>query len=367
MSAPREPIRVGLVGVGWGSVVQVPAFRMVPPFEVAALCSRRAERVKAAGEQLGVDDLSTDWQTFVTRDDLDLISICTPTDLHFEQTMAAIAAGKHVLVEKPVGLDATQTSEMLGAAEAAEVCHAVCFEGRWEPARLRVWELVRAGHLGDPYLAVARSGGDFWHPTRALQSEWMYRREHGGGYLMGMASHDIDYACALFGEPAAVCADVRTSVPERRRDDGTTLHVDADDTSALLLRMESGMLVTIITTAIALGQGFRAFESYGSNGSLAMRGPLLGEEEVEISAASVGESGRVTVPHSDRMPRSGAELPKRRAAGAIHALALMLEDWLSAFEDAATDVPTLRDGHRVQRVVDGALHSTAGAGWVELT
>src|SRR6266545_5807331 len=104
MADGSQPIRVGLIGVGWGSVVQTPAFRMVPPFEVAALCSRRKESVDTAGEKLGIADLSTDWNAFVQRDDLDVISICTPVNLHHDQTMAAIAAGKHVLVEKPVGL-----------------------------------------------------------------------------------------------------------------------------------------------------------------------------------------------------------------------------------------------------------------------
>jgi predicted dehydrogenase len=366
VSGGRDPIKVGIIGVGWGSIVQIPAFGMVPPFEVRALCSRRLDRVQAAGERHGIGDVSTDWQTFVKRDDLDLISICTPTDLHFEQAMGAIAAGKHLLVEKPVGVDATQTQAMLEAAETAEVCHAVCFEGRWDPARLRVWDLVREGVLGQPYLALARSGGDFWHPTRALQSEWMYRRSDGGGYLMGLGSHDIDYCCALFGAPTAVCADVLTSVPTRRRDDGTVLPVDADDTAALLLRMENGMLVNIVTTAIAFGQNFRTFEGYGSKGSLTIDGLLMGEEATDIHAASIDDPGLTTVAASDRMPRSRIELPKRRAAGAIRSLALMLEDWLPAFDGEATCAPTLRDGDRVQSVVDAALASHAGAGWVTL-
>jgi len=68
---------------------------------------------------LGIADTSTDWESFVRRDDLDVISVCTPVDLHHEQAMAAIAAGKHVLVEKPLGLSSAQTGEMLAAAEAA--------------------------------------------------------------------------------------------------------------------------------------------------------------------------------------------------------------------------------------------------------
>ena len=359
-------IRVGLIGVGWGSVVQTPAFRMVPPFEVAALCSRRVDSVKAAGEKLGIDDVRTDWREFVERDDLDVISICTPVDLHHEQALAAIGAGKHVLVEKPVGLDSTQTAEMLAAANDAGVAHAVCFEGRWEPARLKIWEMVESGHLGDPYLALARSGADFWHPSRGLQSEWMYRRDQGGGYLMGMGSHDIDYVCAMFGEPEAVCADVRSTVPFRQRPDGSTLDVDADDTSLLLLRMQNGMSVSIITTAIAFQRNFRAFEAYGSSGSLAMDGLLMGEEPVEVVAGSITQEHAAVVPSSDRRPASGIEPPKRRAAGAILSLALMLEEWLPALEGRPTRAPTLSDGHRVQRVVDAARRSSDGGGWVQL-
>jgi predicted dehydrogenase len=339
---------------------------MVPQFEVAALCSRRPDRVQEAAEKLGIADVSTDWPTFVARDDLDVISVCTPVDLHRDQTMAAIAAGKHVLVEKPVGLDGDQTAEMLAAAEEAGVCHAVCFESRWEPARYTLWEMVKAGHLGEPHLALARSGGDFWHESRGLQSEWMYKKAQGGGYLMNMGSHDIDFACALFGEPAAVCADVRTSVPERKRPDGSVLDVDADDTAVLAMRMQNGMLVSVITTAIAFQRNFRAFEAYGSAGSLGVDGPLMAEREPDVVAGSVGQAAPAAVHRNPRRAASGGEPPQRRAGAAILALALMLEDWLPAFSGEATDAPTLRDGHRVQRVVDAARRSAAGEGWVTL-
>jgi predicted dehydrogenase len=355
---------VGLIGVGWGSVVQTPAFRMVPPFEVVALCSRRADSVAAAGARLGIADTSTDWQAFVRRDDLDVISVCTPVDLHLEQTLASIAAGKHVLVEKPVGLTAAQTGQMLSAAEDAGVQHAVCFESRWEPPRYAVWQHVAAGRLGSPYMVNARSGADFWHPTRGLQSEWMYRRDQGGGYLMGMGSHDIDFVCQMFGEPVAVCADVRNSVPVRTRPDGTSLEVDADDTSVVLMRLDSGALVSIITTAVAFQQNFRSFEAFGSSGSISMNGLLMGEREPEILQGTVGTDGLEPLAASTRKPRSGMEAPKRRAGTAIHALALMLEDWLPAFSGGQSAAPSLRDGHRVACVVDAARRSAAGEGWV---
>lgn len=363
---PSTPLRVGIVGVGWGSVVQTPAFRLVPEFEVVALCSRRAESVQAAGQKLEISDVSTDWEAFVQRPDLDVISIATPVDLHLSQTLAAIAAGKHVLVEKPVGLTSSETGQMLNAAQAAGVCHAVCFESRWEPSRLAVWEHVAAGNLGKPFLAAARSGADFWHPTRAMQSEWMYSTAAGGGYLMGMGSHDLDFLCALFGEPVEVCADVRTSVPQRTRSDGSTFDVDADDTSVVMIRFASGLVASVITTAIAYGQNFRSFEAFGADGSIAYNGALMAETEPLVTANHVGTDGSVEIGPIRRMPRSGGEPPKRRAAGAIKALALMLEEWLPAFEGKPTTAPTLVDGHRVAMIIDAARRSATGEGWVRL-
>ncbi len=87
----------------------------------------------------------------------------------------------------------------------------------------------------------------------------------------------------------------------------------------------------------------------------------------EPQARRVGDYSPSTVPLNTRMPRSGAELPKRRAAGAIRSLAVMLEDWLPAFSGGpAPGVPTLRDGLRVQLVIDAARRSSAGAGWVPI-
>jgi predicted dehydrogenase len=361
-----EPIRVGIIGVGWGAIVQTPAFRAVPEYEVAALCSRQPERVVAAGAQLGIDDTSTDWREFVTRDDLDLISVCTPVKLHAEQTIAAVEAGKHVLCEKPVAVDAGDAQRMLDAAERAGIAHAVCFENRFDPVRVALQTEITAGALGAPYFARAHTSADYWHPTRGLQSEWMYRLDEGGGYLMGMSSHDIDFVCDMFGEPESVCADVRCTVPERKDADGKPFAVDADDTSVVIMRMQSGMAALVSCSAVALGANERELELFGSDGRIVVDTGVLGGG-IEVRATRVGEESPTTLPLETRMPRSGAELPKRRAAGAIRSLAIMLEEWLPAFSgEPAPGVPTLRDGLRVQQVIDAARRSSAGEGWVTI-
>src|ERR1700744_3728418 len=247
-----DQLRVGIIGVGWGSMVQLPAFRAAGGYEVAALCSRRAERVAAAGTRWGIEDVTTDWQRFVQRPDLHVISVCTPTSMHCQQGLGAVRAGKHVLCEKPVALTSEQAAEMADAADAAGVATAVCFENRWGREKLPDWPQVSAGLLGQPYFARVTSAADYWHPTRAPMSEWMYRVADGGGYLLGMASHDIDYLCCLFGVPEAVCADVRATIPARTRADGSAFAADADDTASLLLRWSSGVRATISLTTVGL-------------------------------------------------------------------------------------------------------------------
>src|ERR1700753_3337957 len=284
-----DQLRVGVIGVGWGSMVQVPAFRAAGGYEVAALCSRRADRGAAAGERLGVEDVSTDWERFVRRPDLDIISVCTPTDLHREQVLGAIGAGKHVLCEKPVALDSAQAADMADAADAAGVETAVCFENRWGREKLAVWREVSEGLLGSPYFARVAIAADYFHPVRPLMSEWMYRLADGGGYLLGMASHDIDYLYCLFGVPEAVCADVRATIPTRTRADGSAFSADADDTASLLLRWSSGVRASISLTTVGLHSGSRyRFEAFGSGGTAEIDGTVFGGT---VRAGRAGEEG----------------------------------------------------------------------------
>ena len=370
-----DQLRVGVIGVGWGSMVQVPAFRAAGGYEVAALCSRRAERAAEAGGRLGIEDVSTDWEQFVRRPDLDIISVCTPTDLHREQVLGAIGAGKHVLCEKPVALDPGQAAEMADAADAAGVATAVCFENRWGREKLAVWRQIGDGLLGSPYFARVAIAADYFHPSRPLMSEWMYRLADGGGYLLGMASHDIDYLYCLFGVPEAVCADVRATIPRRTRDDGSEFAADADDTASLLLRWSSGVGASISLTTVGLHTGSRyRFEAFGSGGTAEIDGTVFGGT---VRAGRTGEEGLRELALSDAAVSDPSAIPATgRRSAPIRALALMLEQWLPAVRGSAgaTDgggvlgpsVPTLRDGLAVQRVIDAARLSSDGAGWVSL-
>lgn len=358
----RERIRVGIVGVGWGALVHAPAFRAVPEFELVALCSRQEERVRAAGQRLGIGDLATDWRSFVQRDDLDLISVTTPVGLHVDVSTAALAAGKHVLCEKPIALSAVDARRLYEAGLRSGKATALCHETRWLPQRLAIWERVRAGYLGEPYYARIVQSAGYWHPSHGPQSEWMYRLGEGGGYIMGLQSHDIDYMTALFGAPVAVCADLKTTVKRRQMADGTTIDVDADDTGNLLLRFASGVTVALVSSVVGLHTSGQAIDLFGSEGTILM------ERDGTLRAGNLGDTGLSEFAPSAREPRAGAIESKGRSSGMIRAQALMLEDWLPTFEGQPTpSIPSFADGLMVAKVIEAARTSSAGAGWVEIT
>ncbi|WUC07858.1 Gfo/Idh/MocA family oxidoreductase [Nocardia sp. NBC_00565] len=215
-----------------------------------------------------------------------------------------------------------------------------------------------------PYSARVTARVDYWHPTHPLQSEWMYRSADGGGYLLGLGAHDLDYLCWLFGDPSEICADVRTTVATRQRPDDTVLRVDADDTASILIRFASGVVATVSITAMSLhAKAAYQLDATGSDGAVSLAGTLF---ERTLQAATTDDSGMTAVPGSSRVPRSGALAFDGRARNnAARQLALLLEDWLPALDGKSTpQVPNLSDGLRVQRIVTAARQSSAGHGWV---
>jgi predicted dehydrogenase len=213
----------------------------------------------------------------------------------------------------------------------------------------------------------------------------MYRLADGGGYLLGMASHDIDYLYCLFGVPEAVCADVRATIPTRTRADGSVFAADADDTASLLLRWSSGVRASISLTTVGLHAGSRyRFEAFGSDGTAEIDGTVFGGT---VRAGTAGEDGLHELALGDTAVSDPSAIPATgRRSAPIRALALMLEQWLPAVRGSAVrgsavrgsagaadgegalapSVPTLRDGLVVQRIIDAARLSSDGAGWVSL-
>ncbi|MEB3062724.1 Gfo/Idh/MocA family protein [[Mycobacterium] zoologicum] len=353
-------LRVGVVGVGWGAHVQVPGFRAAAGFEPVALCARTPDRLDRVATKLGISDTSTDWQSFVTREDLDVISVATPTVLHRDMTLAALDAGKAVLCEKPLAGDLDAARDMVRAARKSSRPTACCFENRWNPDWLAVADKVRSGFLGKQYLARVSRSASYWHPTHPPQARWMYERDQGGGYLAGMLVHDLDFLCSVLGRPLSVCAEVRTSEPIRELPDGETLHITADDTAAVLMRMESGLTVVLSVTVMGAHADHYRLELFGADGTIIGDGDLRSTGYLAGTAAAGGLSPLAV---AEREPAYPEHLPKGLAGHASRAMALMLEDWQPAFDGAPSAAATFDDGLLSLAVIDAARRSAEGGGW----
>lgn len=355
-----KPLRVGIIGVGWGSRVQVPAFRAADGFEPVALCARVPERLQRVAGKLGIGATSTDWRSFVCRDDLDVISVATPTLLHCEMTLAALDAGKAVLCEKPLAADLASAREMVRAAKAANRPTACCFENRWNPEWLTVADKVGSGFLGKPYLARISRSAAYWHPSHPLQARWMYDRDQGGGYLAGMLVHDLDFLCSILGPPRAVCAEVRTSERVRELPDGGTLHITADDTAAVLMRMDCGITAVLSVSVVGAHADHYRLELFGAEGTIIGDGDL---RTTGYLAGAAADEGLNPLPLPGRQPAHPERLPNGLAGHAARAMALMLEDWLPAFDGAKSAAPTFDDGLLSLAVIEAAHRSADGGGW----
>jgi predicted dehydrogenase len=359
------PLRVGLIGVGWGALVQAPAFHGVDGYELVGVCARRQERAEAAAKALEVDLAVSDWESFVRRDDIDVVSVASPAELHHDMTLAALAAGKHVLCEKPLAASARDAEAMCAAAEASGAATAICFELRYQRDRDTVRGLVDDGVVGHPYFVRMSQSAHYWHPSRPLQALWMYDVEAGGGYLANMVVHDIDWVCSMFGDPVEVCADVRASLPERERAGEPPLPVTADDTDVLVLRMASGALAVLTSSVVGVHTAGYRLDIFGEAGTIIAERSRTG---AVIRAGRASDPGLAETALTTREPGGLADLPPGRgSSNAIRAMGLLLESWLPAFSGEATGVPSFVDGLRAQRVIDAARQSSAGAGWVRLS
>ena len=188
----------------------------------------------------------------------------------------------------------------------------------------------------------------------------MYDRNQGGGYLAGMLVHDLDFLTSLLGDPVSVCAEVRTSEPVRELPDGETLRITADDTAGLFLRMASGITAMLSVSVMGAHADHYRLELFGADGT------IIGDGDLRSAAYRYGaatDEGLSALPVSHREPTHADRLPAGLAGHAARAMALMLEDWLPAFDGADSAAATFEDGLLSLAVIDAARRSAEGGGW----
>lgn len=335
------------------------------------LCGRDAARVARVAAQWGWETWTTDWRTVVRRPDVDAVIVGTPNHVHAEICLEACAAGKHILCEKPLALNASEAERMAEAARRSGVCHGVAFNYRRVPAVALAHQMIRAGRLGRITHYRAMYLQDWLvDPDRPLT--WRLRRETAGSGVLGdLLSHVADLARHLVGEITDLVADLTTFVHERPVDGtaGTVRgEVTVDDRAALLVRFAGGAVGSLEATRFATGRKCgNAFELYGDRGSL--RFDLERMNELEFYAGADEPEGRgfrrvlVTEPSH---PYLSAWWPPGHTIGWEHTFVHQIRDFIVAAAEHRSFSPDFEDGAACQRVLDAAARSAAARGWVRV-
>ena len=209
----QHGLRIGVLGTGWGTRISVPALR-AEGWHVAALWSRNAERAEKQAAESGIPFATNDASALINRPDIDAVTIVTPTPTHHDICLEALAAGKHVLCEKPMAMHAGEAEAMVAAAESAGVTAMINFEFRFTPQRLHVQRLLAEGYLGGLRHGMVEL---YWAPPLAERElNWRSQAVMGGGVLNEHGSHYIDALHQWLGDIRSVSARVETFVPQRR-------------------------------------------------------------------------------------------------------------------------------------------------------
>lgn len=371
----KPPLRVGMVGYafmgaahsqGWrtaGRVFDLP----LNPVQ-AVICGRDDAAVRVAASRHGWASTETDWRALVERDDVDLVDICTPGDSHAEIALAALAAGKHVLCEKPLANTVEEAASMVRAAEEAHArgqMAMVGFNYRRVPATAQARRMVAEGRLGRLRHVRVTYLQD-WLVDPQFPLTWRLRREQAGsGSLGDLGAHIVDLAQYLVGEPlAGVSALTETFVRERPLPTGPTSGLSAvtsagtgqvtvDDAALFTARFPSGALASFEATRYATGRkNALRIELNGERGSLAFDLERLNELSFHDATEPGTEAGfrRILVTEPDH-PYLDAWWPPGHGLGYEHTFVHQARDLVHAIAEGRRPEPSFADGLQVQRVL----------------
>ncbi|MBL0694766.1 Gfo/Idh/MocA family oxidoreductase [Comamonas sp. JC664] len=358
MSTART-VRVGVIGAGFARTTQVPVLRTLPGVQVVSLASARAETAEAAGRQLGIPHVTTDWREVVSRPEVDCVCVSAPPALHRPITLAALEAGKAVLCEKPTALDAEEARAMWHVARERRVLALMDHELRFLPARRRMRDLVRSGELG----AVRSARVDYRNDNRASPErpwDWWSDAAQGGGLLGAIGSHAVDTLRFVLGtEPDAVLGELATHLPERPDPvAGMARAVTSDDEARLLLRFGAAT-AAIDVSMVSPGRPLHGVEVSCERGGLRVEGRELWRSTVGARAWE-----RVALPEEPPLPPG---LPDNEWARGFLLFARAFTEALREGRVIVEDAATLEDGWRNQQVLDAARRSHAERRWIHLS
>jgi predicted dehydrogenase len=366
----------GVIGAGYmgkayaialSSVATVFDLPVRPRLELIATTDPANAARKAAA--LGFARSTGDWRALVADPAVDVVGICSPTYMHKEMALAAIAAGKSVLCEKPLALSALEAGDMADAADRARVKTLVGFNYAKNPASQLAKEMIEAGEIGEIVHFRGTHNEDYlMDPT--LPMSWRLKAHYASraGALGDLASHIVNLAHFLCG-PVAEAIGVSQVVHAQRPSGGGAMEaVENDDQTNFLVRFESGALGSIEASRIAAGRKMGlTYEVIGTKGALFFNQERMAELHFYSAADPSRRSGYRTILIGPEHPDYGAF-----CVGAGHGfgyndmIAVEMKDMVEGVVLGKPLWPTFRDAVHTASVIDAVLLSQDERRWVKI-
>lgn len=364
-------VRVGVLGAGaWARGAHLPGFAREPRCEVVALADPQLDLARAAGTEFDIATVTDNHMDVLSRDDVDMIDVCTPSHTHFELAWAALEAGKHVLCEKPVAYDFRDTVRASDLARSKGLKTKMGFTFRYSPAMQHMKNLIDSGFIGTPFIFNGYEQNSQWlDPNTPLRQVDIHADQSKiqVSSLEGYGAPIIDLAHWFVGSGfAEVVGTMRNFIPNRVvRETGQMMRMNIDDGDVFIGEFQNGAIGTIQTSFVTVGNypGLEA-RVYGSEGALICR--LVEEfgicETLEAAKPDSVEFKVVQIP-KPLYPPGGSARESWRTLFYANLISNFVTEILSGDE---TNQGDFLDGARVQEVINAVELSFRERRWVDL-
>ncbi len=238
-----EKLGVGIIGPGWAGGEHIKAYTNSPDVELEALCGRDEGRTRANMAEAGVEDCAvyTDYAEMLKRDDLHVVSICTPNDLHVEQGIMAVQAGKHMLIEKPIALSVEDLKKLRDVVRGADVKTVVGFVLRWNPLFETLKPLIEDDAIGRIFYGEV----DYYHGIGPWykQFEWNVKKSIGGSSMLSAGCHAVDGLRWFMNDEA-----VEVTAYSTHSDNEDYRQYEYDPTIVAIIKFKSGAIGKVVSS-----------------------------------------------------------------------------------------------------------------------
>lgn len=361
-----QRVRIAIIGAGAvADYHHVPGIKLDPRAELVAACDPNEKLLKQREQDWGVTKTTTSAEAIAADPEIDAVIICTPNYTHLPITLACLEGGKHVMCEKPLGLNFAESAQMYRKARDKGLRHMTAFTYRFAPSMLYLRHLLRSGGLGVPRHFRSQRFLD-WPET-----SWgwrQFKKLAGAGDLFDMTIHRIDYAQDLMGNMTSICGAVAQFVPRDKNPDGSpSAPSEVDDWSALICQFSRGGVGVLEGSTLMKGYHYDGFghdwaEVNGSEGSAVY-------QLKEPNTILVGKQGQtlqnVDVPKEFLKPAGSPRDPAKGVPSTVFRYDLAWE-FVSAIVEKRDAVPGFDDGARAQAVADAVLESFDTKKWINI-